>query len=280
MAYPQAWRERWRAIGAGAVPMPAWRRCRDTVQALAEAAWARLPCACPLCREPARGGCLCAACHEEVVASRRASACCGRCGLRLGGARDCPDCLGWAPAFDKVVAAFDYGYPGDLLLWQFKQQHRFQHGRALAALMAQALQPVLPDWWAQAWLVPIPASRQSLLKRGFNPAAELARRLQARLGARVRADILLRRRAEGARVQKHLPRRERLQAPERAFVCRRPLAGARIVLVDDVMTTGATLHGAAQVLRQAGAGCVWGVVAARTPAPAAGGAASFRVNES
>ncbi len=271
MAYLRLRRERWGKVQAGmAAAARGWRVCRQRGLALAEAGWARMPSPCPLCGDGARGGCLCEACRADVMASRLNAACCERCGLGLGASRisldSCPDCSALAPAFDKVVPAFDYAFPGGVLLRQFKQQHRFQHGRALAALLEQAVAPIRPAWWEQAWLVPIPASAQALRRRGFNPAAELARRLQARLGARVRTDILLRRPEPGApRVQKRLSRRQRLRAPSQVFVCRRPLAGARIVLVDDVMTTGATLHGAAQVLRQAGAASVWGVVAARTP---------------
>ncbi len=278
MAYLSPWRERWRTARAGMASAGRhWRLCRRRAGTLLETAWAQIPSPCLLCRERARGGCLCEACRRDAMASRVAAPCCERCGLNAGSDagtgipagvpfESCPDCSALSPAFDKVIAAFDYAFPGDVLLRQFKQQHRFQHGRALSELMAQTLAPALPDWWPQAWLVPIPSSAQALRRRGFNPAAELARRLEARLGASVRTDILSRRReADAARVQKRLPRRQRLQTPALAFECRVPLAGARIVLVDDVMSTGATLHGAAQVLRQAGAQSVWGVVAARTP---------------
>ena len=255
-----------------------WWRSSRPVHAMLETVWAQVPGVCPVCRARARGGCLCEACRLDAVASRQAAACCPRCGLNLAlilpeekrstklVSDACPDCAALSPAFGKAVAAFDYSFPGDMLVRQFKQQHRFQHGRALSALMAQALAPELPEWRSQACLVAIPGATQALKRRGFNPAAELAHRLAARLGLAVRKDVLLRRNpADSERVQKRLSRRERLLATSQAFVCRVPLEGARIILVDDVMTTGATLHGAAQVLRHAGAHTVWGVVAARTP---------------
>lgn len=261
MAYPRPWRERRLEIHAGRVLAGAWRG----MQMSFEAVCARLPSACPLCLDSTAGGAVCEACRVDLTASRRGK-CCDRCGLALQGLPACPDCEVLQAAFEKVVAAFDYAFPGDLLLQQFKQQHRFQLGRTLAMLMAQSLQAVLPTWWEQAWLVPVPASRPALIKRGFNPAAELARALRLRLGGCVRTDILLRRRDyPEARVQKTLTRRARLLVPDQAFECRVSLEGARIVLVDDIMTTGATLHGAAQVLRRAGAASVWGMVAARTP---------------
>lgn len=266
MAYLKPGREHCLAARRDIDPRGAWWLAWQRVQAGLREVFARLPSSCPLCQDPAYGGCLCALCRQDVLASRLAFPCCERCGLCPAQASDCPDCIALVPAFEKVIAACDYAFPADQLIRQFKQQHRFQHSRALAALIAQSLQGAMPEWWGQAWLVPIPASRQALLRRGFNPAVELARGVQVHLGARVRTDILLRSRETGAeRVQKRLQRSQRLQAAGQAFVCRQNLAQAHIVLVDDVMTTGATLHAAASVLRQAGAKTVWGVVAARTP---------------
>jgi len=112
-------------------------------------------------------------------------------------------------------------------------------------------------------LVPIPSSDASLRKRGFNPAAELARGLGAFLGHPVRRDIL-RRVREGAR-QATRHRVARLHAAQGLFVCERVLTGVPIALVDDVMTTGSTVNAAAQALLRAGASDVTVLVAARTP---------------
>jgi len=179
---------------------------------------------------------LCAACQQELAAAR-------------------------------VIAAFDYAAPGDVLIQQFKQ-HRFQSARLLADLLAAAATQIdLPPWWSHAVLVPIPSTQPALLKRGFNPAAELARQLAKRLKLPVRPDWLLRHPAAHTQPpQKQLSRDARLWMQQRAYVCPLALNAAHVLLVDDVMTTGATLHSAANVLLDAGAARVWGLVAARTPA--------------
>jgi len=231
-----------------------------------QAACRRIPTACPLCACPARGGCVCTDCQQEFIYAKTSGVRCSRCDLAGFSAAQCPDCLALAPAFERVLAAFDYAKPGDVLIQQFKQ-HRFQYGRVLADLLAAALaQSTLPPWWTQAVLVPIPSTAPALRRRGFNPAAELARQLSWRLALPVRQDCLQRSPQAHARLpQKRLSRQERLWQQQGGYVCRGNVQDAHIVLVDDVMTSGATLHSAAQVLREAGAATVWGLVAARTP---------------
>jgi len=231
------------------------------------AACGKIPTSCPLCASSARGGCLCAACQQEFAAAKAHGKRCARCDLIGFSADECPDCLALSPAFERVIAAFDYAAPGDVLIQQFKQT-RFQTARLLAdVLAATAAQIDLPPWWPQAVLVPIPSTRTALRRRGFNPAAELARQLSRRLPLRMRMDWLLRHPAAHRQPpQKQLSREARLWMQQGAYVCPLALSNAHVVLVDDVMTTGATLHSAANVLLDAGAATVWGLVAARAPA--------------
>ncbi len=196
--------------------------------------------------------------HSMQSPARRCPVC--RLALETGA---CPDCALQAPAFDAVVAAFDYAMPGDLLVRQFKGERRFSHARFLADILADAVRQHRPALPANTILVPVPASRASVVLRGFNPAAELARYLAPQLALRCQPDLLARRQ-EGGR-QTHRRRAQRLlQAPD-LYACTRRIEGATVAVVDDVLTTGSTLHGIALQLKAAGAGAVWGLVLARTP---------------
>lgn len=244
------------ALSAPSAGLASWR---DWPAALL----ARVPSDCALCRGASRGGQLCTDCRADVMHSmqspaRRCPVC--RLALETGA---CPDCALQAPAFDAVVAAFDYAMPGDLLVRQFKGERRFSHARFLADILADAVRQHRPALPANTILVPVPASRASVVLRGFNPAAELARYLAPQLALRCQPDLLARRQ-EGGR-QTHRRRAQRLlQAPD-LYACTRRIEGATVAVVDDVLTTGSTLHGIALQLKAAGAGAVWGLVLARTP---------------
>ncbi|WP_353153309.1 ComF family protein [Pollutimonas bauzanensis] len=229
-----------------------------------QAGIALVPTSCVLCQGRAKGGSLCVFCHAAVMRSMldgrpRCLACC----LALDAAMQCPDCVQRLPAFDRVIAAFDYAAPGDLLIHYLKAGRRFTSAAMLAGLLAQAVRHAtlaLPD---DAILVPVPASRASIRERGFNPAAEVARCLARQLGMACRPGLLLR--AQEGRRQTHLGRIERVSSSLALYSCPMRVDGAAIVVVDDVMTTGSTLHSIAQVLKAAGAASVCGLVLARTP---------------
>ena len=223
-----------------------------------------IPSDCGLCGERARGGALCPPCQGSVTHSmRHGGARCGRCGLALGGLAVCPDCSLRPPAFERVIAAFDYAYPGDVLIHHLKAGRRYASAGMLAGLLhaaVRAAEPPLPD---DTLLLPVPSSRAAVLQRGFNPAAEVARALARRLQLEYRPGLVLRRR-EGRR-QAHLSRADRLRSVHALYHCPQPLQGAKVAVVDDVLTTGSTLHGMAAALKEAGAATVTGLVLARTP---------------
>lgn len=179
------------------------------------------------------------------------------------GLAQCGECLRHPPPLDACLAAVSYGFPWAQLLAQFKFHADPGWAATLAGLMREA--PGAAAALAEADLVlPVPLSRERLRQRGYNQALLLARQLGA---TRVHADLLLRTR--DAEAQSHLTRAERLRNLRGAFMLD-PLqapqvAGRRVLLVDDVMTTGATLHAAAAPLREAGAAHVAALVLARTP---------------
>ena len=210
---------------------------------------------------------LCAACVEALPWNREA---CARCAIPLPQAAEaCGRCLqraarhrgrGIAPPLDAVRAAFVYALPLDRLLPRFKFHHDLAAGALLAQLMAQAL----PDAPRPEVLMPVPLHRARLRRRGFDQALELARPLAAALALPLETGRLLRVRDTAA--QSTLGAGSRRRNLRDAFAVRpgAPLP-AHVVLIDDVMTTGATLQAAALALRRAGVARVEAWVCARAP---------------
>lgn len=227
-----------------------------------------IPSQCSLCQCAAHGGRLCPQCETELLYSRRhaTSPRCPICALALDTAGCCIDCQARRPAFDRVIAAFDYDNPGDLLI------HHFKHGRfvdapMLAGLLANAVRHAAPPLPPTTILVPVPSSRAAIRRRGFNPAAEVARYLARDLGLPCQPSLLQRSR-EGVR-QAYLSKFERMHGVEHLYCCPVSVPHAVIAVVDDVITTGSTMHAIAALFKRAGAATVYGLALARTPRPSA-----------
>jgi ComF family protein len=193
---------------------------------------------------------------------------CRRCGLRQASwTSACGACLADPPAFDACTVACDYAFPWDRLIADFKFNARVELAAPLARRLVEAVRRdggALPQW-----VLPVPLAPQRLAERGYNQAWELARRAARALGCRAHARLLDRplpgsHQAELGLVQ----RRANLRG---AFVPRASrrvsLHGQHVAIVDDVMTSGATMGEAAAALRRAGASRVDAWVLARTPAP-------------
>ncbi len=190
---------------------------------------------------------------------------CERCGLPfpgdISGTFECANCrdmeLHFATARSVIAAK---GIALDVI-------HRFKYQRALwfepflTDLLVHAAGPVLqtPPWDC---VIPVPLHPLKQREREFNQAERLARPLAQTLGIPLRTDLL--RRIVPTRTQTLLSRKQRAENVRRAFAARTnaKLNGERIILVDDVLTTGATTSACARVLRGIGAGevCVWTVV--------------------
>ena len=219
------------------------------------------PSQCLICRAwPART--LCADCVGRFAAPTRR---CDGCALPVpAGVTRCGACLREPPPFDRCRVAVAYAWPWAGCIARFKFQQDPGLAGALAELLAAA--PDVNDELAQAALVlPMPLSAERLAERGYNPAQLLAERLAP---GRVRADVLLR--VRHGTPQRGLARAERLRNVRGAFAldpaCAAALRDRRVVLVDDVMTTGASLAEAARALRSAGTAHITALAFARTDA--------------
>lgn len=188
---------------------------------------------------------------------------CKTCAMPLPhGMPHCGACLKAPPPLDLCLAAVAYAYPWSTLIADFKFHAQCGLVRSFATLM-HATPWVEPTLDAADLVLPMPLYPQRLSERGYNQALLLARAMCA---GKTRADVLLR--IQDTPAQHTLKRQQRLSALDHAFAVDPLLAqlvkGVRIVLVDDVMTTGASLHAAARVLRAAGASHIAGLVFART----------------
>lgn len=237
---------------------------------------------------------LCTHCLEGAGLDARR---CARCALRLSASTPapaddglCPDCREAPPDFDHAMAILDYAEPWAGLIASLK----FRQDTAMAGALARLMAPALAGRWqtpsarragrpssasarsrihwkrgAPSAILPVPLAASRLRERGYNQASLLAGALARRLGLPLWHDALIRRR-ETPRLMT-LDADERLRHIRGAFILspryETLLQGRHVAVVDDVLTTGATLNEIARTLWSAGAREVSVWVAARTPAP-------------
>lgn len=157
---------------------------------------------------------------------------------------------------------FHYAFPVDALIAAFKYQGRLTLTDALGELLSARMPPA----WQDSLLVPVPVHAQRLRQRGYNQAALLAREVASRLHMPCLPDRLQRLRA--TTMQKSLSPEQRVENLAQAFAWQGPpLQGCHVLVIDDVLTTGATLGAITRVLLAAGAGEVRALVLARTLPP-------------
>jgi ComF family protein len=209
---------------------------------------------CFLCRGKA-DALLCAACDADLP--RLGGELCPRCALASPGGALCGRCLTQPPAYDATHAALAYAFPADALI----QAVKFRGELALAPFLGDLLAKAISIRDASS-IVPVPLSAERLRSRGYNQSLEIARRVAAVTGARLAPELCERRRDTA--VQMDLPLDERTKNVRGAFHCPGIVAGT-VAVLDDVMTTGATLDEVASTLKRAGAARVVNWVVARTP---------------
>jgi len=216
--------------------------------------------ACFLCRGAA-GGLLCAACDADLP--RLSGPLCPSCALESPAGAVCGRCLSRAPHYDATVAALAYRFPADVLVHALKFEGELALAPLLGGLLEAAVAAAPPA--RVDVVVPVPLSPRRLRERGGNQAMELARPAAKAAGARL--DPGLCERVRDTPPQLGLPLAGRAANVRGAFACHGLVAGLSIAVVDDVMTTGATLHEIARTLKAAGAARVVNWVVARTPPP-------------
>lgn len=213
-----------------------------------------LPQACLLCGTGSDHALLCADCNAALP--RLPGTRCAMCALPLPDGDICGACLSHPPRYDRTTAVFAYAFPVDALI------QRFKYGGSLA--LAPLLGGVLGSAVAEPadLIIPMPLSSQRLRERGFNQALEIARGVGRMTGIPVVADAC--RKIMETRPQAALPWKERTKNIRGAFVCDADLSGKRVAVIDDVMTSGATVNELARNLRRAGAAHISAWVVART----------------
>ena len=209
---------------------------------------------------------LCTRCRGRLVELREP--CCRSCALPLAGAAvppgyRCGPCRLQPPVFERLVAHWVYQPPLDQVILRLKFGRLRFLGRHLGLPLARRLARDPP---AANLVVPIPLHWRRALERGYNQAREIAEIVARELDLPL-VGALKRRRA--TRPQMGIEHRRRQKNLQTAFACTRPhrIAGRSVLLIDDVVTTGATLNEAALTLRNAGAGVILAAVVARTPEP-------------
>nr|WP_051082595.1 ComF family protein [Uliginosibacterium gangwonense] len=232
----------------------------NTLSAWVTRFWAASwPRDCFVCDENAGAEAVCAHC-TPLLPWLDARASCPCCALPSPQGLLCGRCLKRTPHFEASQALFAYATPMREMVLALK------HGTGFAQLdwLAHRLAERCSAFAAPDLIIPMPLHASRLAERGFNQAAELARALRRHLPSptKLALDLVVRDtdtpRLEGLR------QKERLRAVRGAFRCRQPVTGLHVLVIDDVMTSGATLNELARTLKMSGAARVSNLVLART----------------
>lgn len=207
--------------------------------------------------ETAAGSPVCIACLRDLPALPPA---CPVCAAPSPAGTVCGACIAHPPRFDRTIAVWRYTFPLDRLVLALKFHAGFSlapfFARRLADRCRGACATDAPDL-----LIPMPLHRARLAERGFNQSVQIGRPLAGLLGLGLKTGGVTR--ARPTVPQTELDPRDRRRNVRGAFACDLDLSGRRVAVVDDVMTTGATLDEMARVLKAAGAAGVMNLVVAR-----------------
>jgi ComF family protein len=231
-----------------------WPRARAAIRALAiYGVDLLLPPRCPACRQIVENnGRFCLACWTGLtfITDPVCAACGAPFDIDRGPGARCGACLATPPRFGAARAALAYAGTARTVLLGFKHGDR-QH---LVDIMAPQLVRAGRGWFGpDTVLVPVPLHRRRLWQRGFNQAALLARGVARRTGTSLAVDALVR--VKPTRSSRGLGRRARADNVRGAFRVARPdrIKGKEIIIIDDVLTTGATAEACTRMLLRSGA---------------------------
>jgi len=213
------------------------------------------PQSCMLCAA-ANGGELgiCAACLQDLPWHTADQ--CPQCALVAYDGQLCGNCLASAPEFDATMALLRYQHPLDSMLQRYKYGQSLTMANTFATLLSASIN-TQPDI-----IIPMPLHPQRLQERGFNQSLEIARLIAQQLNIRLEANVC--KRIKLSPPQASLPLKQRVKNMKGAFSCTSRVDNLRVALLDDVMTTGASLNALAKAVKSAGASHVECWVVART----------------
>ncbi|WP_225907016.1 ComF family protein [Methyloradius palustris] len=215
------------------------------------------PQACMLCATSDGGElAICGDCLADLP--RHITDQCPQCALPAYQNQLCGHCIASPPAFDVTHALFRYEFPVDAML----QRYKYQHLLNMAQTFAQMIITDLPNANLPDLIIPMPLHPLRLKERGFNQSLEIARIVGKSLNIKV--DTQACSRIKSSPPQASLPLKERVKNMQGAFTFNTQLDGLNIALIDDVMTTGASLNSLAKTVKKAGAINVECWVVART----------------
>lgn len=186
---------------------------------------------------------------------------CPQCALPTFNGDHCGICLQHPPAFDRTLTALRYAYPLDRLLQQFKYQQQLSSGKLLSTLVLPYLAPLLEEDRPDV-MIAMPMHVNRLQQRGFNHALELAKHLHQSL--RIPLEIEGCMRIMDTPSQAGMDMKTRTRNLRGAFASEKRWQGQHVMIIDDVMTTGASMHAVAHVIKRAGARQITALVLART----------------
>lgn len=218
---------------------------------------------CLLCEAGSGLQALCQGCRHDLPWNIR---CCSACALPLNNGGLCAACAAEKPRQSLTVAPLRYEFPVDHLIAGLKYHRRLEHAPLLGQLLLEAI--IAEGRPAPDLLLPVPLHPSRLTERGYNQALEIARPLSRHF--RQPLEIRLLQRARATTAQMSLDAAARAQNPQGAFRLnekRRQELGSlrRVAVIDDVMTTGATLGEISRLLVAAGIADIEFWVVARTP---------------
>lgn len=207
---------------------------------------------------------ICPACRDQLPLV--VSPICTVCGIPFnsaGGDHTCGKCQTHPPHFDLARAHLLYEQSARELIHQFKYSYKTHLRRPLALLALEGMADVIMSQKPEI-IIPVPLHRSRLRSRGFNQSILLGKMFSSRLSLPMLADGLIRTRQTEPQID--LSAEERRHNVKGAFAVKKAesISGKRILLLDDVMTTGSTVTECAQVLKKAGAVSVTVVTIART----------------
>lgn len=204
------------------------------------------------------GDFICPSCKDQL--SPIALPVCSRCGRPLSTGSVCSSCAASEAQIDGIRSAFRF----EGVAREAVHQLKYSNLKAIALLLAELMAPCYREYAVPGdVLVPVPLHPKRMKERGYNQSALLARELGRITGLTVNDDCLIRQRYTSSQART-LNAAERFRNVSGAFTCRsRNLQGRRVILIDDVATSGATLNAGAAALREAGALSVWGLTFAR-----------------